>query len=107
MNNRVSVISKGFEWLVDDESNIFSPPRSTSYTTVTGGAKVYTANFKGGAIRPCRGASGYMQVDSRRGGVKAREYVHRLVALAFVPGYSPELTVNHIDGDKLNNPRIT
>ena len=29
--------------------------------------------------------------------------VSRLVALTFVPGYSPEMTVNHIDGNPLNN----
>lgn len=29
--------------------------------------------------------------------------VHRLVAQAFCKGYSPDLHVNHIDGDKLNN----
>lgn len=29
--------------------------------------------------------------------------VHRLVAVYFVDGYSKNLTVNHIDGNKLNN----
>ncbi len=29
--------------------------------------------------------------------------VHREVAIAFVPGYSSELQVNHIDADKTNN----
>lgn len=29
--------------------------------------------------------------------------VHRLVARCFCPGYSPELTVNHIDGNKHKN----
>lgn len=29
--------------------------------------------------------------------------VHRLVALAFVPGYEEGLTVNHKDGNKRNN----
>jgi hypothetical protein len=32
-----------------------------------------------------------------------RFLVHRLVAQAFVPGYMPELSVNHINGDKLDN----
>jgi DNA-binding CsgD family transcriptional regulator len=29
--------------------------------------------------------------------------LHRLVAKAFVPGYAPGLTVNHIDGVKIHN----
>lgn len=29
--------------------------------------------------------------------------VHRLVAVAFHPGYTPGLEVNHVDGNKLNN----
>ena len=31
------------------------------------------------------------------------EYVHRLVAKAFVPGYFNGAEVHHIDGNKLNN----
>jgi len=35
---------------------------------------------------------------------KTKTYrVHRLVAFAFVPGYQEGLTVNHKDGDTLNN----
>ncbi|MBA2125047.1 hypothetical protein DLM45_02245 [Hyphomicrobium methylovorum] len=32
-----------------------------------------------------------------------RFLLHRLIAQAFVPGYDPQLTVNHINGDKLDN----
>ena len=32
-----------------------------------------------------------------------RVRIHRLVALAFVDGYEPELTVDHINGDKTDN----
>jgi hypothetical protein len=32
-----------------------------------------------------------------------RWFIHRLVATHFCDGYDPNLVVNHIDGDKLNN----
>lgn len=35
--------------------------------------------------------------------VKKRFFIHRLVALHFCNGYSDDLVVNHIDGNKLNN----
>lgn len=38
-----------------------------------------------------------------KGGKRIKERVHRLVARAFVDGYADGLTVNHIDGNKLNN----
>ncbi len=35
--------------------------------------------------------------------VRKRCFVHRLVAFHFCDGYSDELIVNHIDGNKMNN----
>lgn len=35
--------------------------------------------------------------------IKKRFFIHRLVAIYFVDGYSSELVVNHKDGDKTNN----
>lgn len=35
--------------------------------------------------------------------VRSKFKTHRLVALAFCPGYSPGMHVNHIDGNTLNN----
>lgn len=34
---------------------------------------------------------------------RKRFFIHRLVALNFCNGYSENLVVNHIDGNKLNN----
>lgn len=50
-----------------------------------------------------RHRDGYRQVELFKDGNKKMIPVHRLVALAFVPGYKPGLTVNHIDEDKGNN----
>lgn len=55
-------------------------------------------------LRPQLTAGGYLEVvkqsnESRR----LRVLLHRLVAIAWVPGYQEGLTVNHIDGNKMNN----
>ena len=47
---------------------------------------------------------GYLVVGPCRDGKRKLKRVHRLVAEAFVPG-DHSLTVNHIDGNKLNNVR--
>ena len=44
-----------------------------------------------------------MEVAVQTAGTRHKLRVHRLVAMAFVPGYSPGLTVNHINGDKTDN----
>lgn len=38
-----------------------------------------------------------------RNGKRVKVFVHRLIARAFVPGYEPHLSVNHINGNKLDN----
>lgn len=53
-------------------------------------------------MRPQTINSGYMSVHLLVGQKRYSKLVHRLVAEAFLPGEQGE-TVNHIDGDKLNN----
>lgn len=73
------------DYSIDDDGEIFSF-KSDKYLTprvnrMTGYASVCLTNSNG-----------------------SRNFlVHRLVAKHFVKGYRPYLTVNHIDGDKLNN----
>lgn len=47
--------------------------------------------------------NGYRSISLRISKKRYRFLVHRLVAQAFVSGYSSELSVNHINGDKLDN----
>ena len=55
------------------------------------------------AMQPYINNSGYACLKLSRQG-KAKSFtLHRLVALSFVNGYSHDLEVNHIDGNKLNN----
>lgn len=48
-------------------------------------------------------ARGYKKITLWNDGRKSQQYVHRLVAKAFVEGYKEGLTVNHIDESKGNN----
>lgn len=47
--------------------------------------------------------TGYLYVTYSDGKRRFSEPLHRVMMLSFVEKYSPGDTVNHIDGDKLNN----
>ncbi len=55
-----------------------------------------------GQLRPWMSSTGYPCVTLYRDGVGRKFKVHRLVAIAFVPGASVDLDVCHTDGDRLN-----
>jgi len=55
--------------------------------------------IKGKILSQCKQGKGYLQVTINGYSV----VVHRLVAWKYVSGYKKGLTVNHIDGNKLNN----
>ena len=59
----------------------------------------------GRAVQQWRHRNGYMQCILSSAGHRKNHYVHRLVALAFIPNPDSKATVNHIDGDKTNNAR--
>lgn len=49
------------------------------------------------------GANGYYHVDIQENGKATKFALHRLLALHFIPNPENKRTVNHIDGNKLNN----
>lgn len=57
----------------------------------------------GHLLKPVVSNSGYYCVKLWDGGKTKNSFVHRLVALAFVPNPDQKPEVNHIDGDKTNN----
>lgn len=59
--------------------------------------------LKGMPLTPCLAGRGYLTVCLRKNGVTVREYIHRLVAQAFIPRVDGCDTVNHKDGNKGNN----
>ena len=46
---------------------------------------------------------GYAIINAMVNGKQTGFAVHKVVAMAFCPGYQKDLQVNHKDGDKLNN----
>ena len=58
-----------------------------------------TGNF----VKPVLSNSGYYRVRLWEHGKGKNFFVHRLVAVAFVPNQNNKPEVNHIDGNKTNN----
>jgi len=57
----------------------------------------------GVVLSQCVLNNGYLHVAPKFGPSRKKMLVHRLVAKAFVPGWFDGATVNHKDGNKLNN----
>lgn len=64
----------------------------------------YSYMIKGKVFKTSLNNKGYAQTELTKGGKRKYFKVHRLVALHFLPNENAsDLTVNHIDGNKLNN----
>lgn len=61
-------------------------------------------NWTTGRLRkPFINKGGYAWVGLHKDGVQKKFYIHRLVAIAFIPNPENKPEVNHKDGNKLNN----
>lgn len=60
-------------------------------------------HVKGSLKKASISNNGYLQISLFKEDKKKDFLVHRLVASAFIPNTYSKRTVNHIDGDKLNN----
>lgn len=56
----------------------------------------------GKVLSPWKGNNGYLHIAVKNEERRVKYLVHRLIAMCWVPG-DHTLTVNHIDGEKLNN----
>jgi len=61
---------------------------------------------KGIYLKPVKNKSGYMQVALSINNKLKSYTIHSLIAIAFIPNIKNSPTVNHIDGNKLNNTII-
>ncbi|MGB5637215.1 MAG: NUMOD4 domain-containing protein [Waterburya sp.] len=62
-----------------------------------------TQTLKSRILKPRTNPSGYYYVGLRKNGTRATFAIHQLLAQAFIPNPNNKKTVNHIDGNKLNN----
>ena len=65
--------------------------------------KRYTKKIPRAILSPWIAKTGYLVISCAENGKRNKYLVHRLVAMAFVGGYEPDLTVNHINGIKTDN----
>lgn len=99
-----SVKSKDMVLLVSNLGNVRAPAHTTSYTRLRGGKEQnFSSSFKERDISKYVTKTGYYEVAISKNGKRVKHLLHRLIGKAFVSGYSEELTINHIDGNKLNN----
>ena len=60
-------------------------------------------NRKGKQLKPKIDKDGYETIVLTKDGIRKNYTIHRLVALAFISNPENKHTVNHKDGNKLNN----
>ena len=97
---------KGYEGLyqVSDLGNVKSLDRVVNYKGKNQHKEFTTLKtFKGEMKKLTINQHGYYQIVLYKCGKKKNVLVHRLVAEAFLPNLENKLTVNHIDGNRLND----
>lgn len=79
--------------------------RRTAYTYKTTGrwGTLHTTSKPAKLLAVSNESHGYGVVAVQIDGKRQKFLVHRLVGRAFVPGYEPGLTINHISGVKTDN----
>lgn len=81
---RMKTIKESARYLVSDDGRVFNA------TT-------------GQELKQSLSTKGYKKVNLWVNNRNVSRPIHRLVAIAYIPNFDKKLTVNHIDGNKLNN----
>ncbi len=102
--NPIPIEDKGVVWLVYPDGSIWSSADTRTTTrTRLGKTQTFIREIPSKKLSPWLNHSGYLNVACMRNSKRVKVFVHRLIARAFVPGYKPHLSVNHINGNKLDN----
>jgi hypothetical protein len=101
---KVNVHEKDVDWIVCEDGSILRPAW-TSFTTrhKNGASQHFVSVHKERVLTPTLNSRGYFEVSAKIGDKRPKMSLHRLIAIAFVPGFKDGLTVNHINGNKLDN----
>ena len=99
MDYRLVTVGGG-RFLVGRDGTVRTPLEVRLYSHL-GRKKIWVSEER--QISPTLLRSGYLEIASVQSGKRVRVLLHRLIAMAWVPGYKHGLCVNHIDGNKLNN----
>lgn len=102
--NTITIHEKGIDWLVSEDARIYRPETITKTNRARfGKTQTFESVRPQTEIKPWIDKRGYKIVSAKLGDKRPKVFVHRLVALAFVPGFEEGLSVNHINGNKLDN----
>ena len=101
----VDVVRKpvlGYEgyYEVDQFGRVFSVCRTVH---VNDNGRIYDKPIRGKILKQTNHSEGYKTVALTKNGETKQEYVHRIVAAAFIPNPDNLPAVNHKDEDKTNN----
>ena len=96
----VSVPSTGHTIFVTKCGKVKRGGHQTAYFR---NGKPCTARFSSREIKARRERNGYLQVALSINNKRKKYLLHRLLAEAFLPDFRPALSINHINGNKLDN----
>lgn len=85
-----------------EEGEEARPIEGYEWYLVTSFGRVFSLK-SGKFMKGCPTNKGYLQLDLCKDGQRRVKSIHRLVAQAFLPNYSEDLQVNHLDECKTNN----
>lgn len=101
---KVTIHQKGVDWIVCEDGSILRPSWKSHTTRYKNGAvQTFCSVHKEKVLTPTLNSRGYLEVSAKVGDRRPKMSLHRLIAMAFVDGYAEGLTVNHINGNKLDN----
>lgn len=102
--NPIKVIEKNASWLVYEDGSIWNEARTRTIKRIRNGfGQSFTSHSPSVKLSPFLNRNGYLVVSTLQNGKRPKVFVHRLIAMCFVHGYKPHLTVNHINGIKTDN----
>ena len=102
--NSIRIIEKNVSWLVYEDGSIWNEARIRTTIRIRNGVQqVFTSYLPSVKLSPFLSKNGYLVVSTLKNGKRPKVFVHRLIAMCFVHGYKPHLTVNHINGIKTDN----